>query len=142
MVKQYLNNITNYILSHNKKPIFWEGAFTYESKFPLNVTLQAWKIWPSSNPIGYESIKTAIKDGRDAIQSTFYYLDWNSKWSELLKYNVNPTDYNNNHLLGGECTLWAEKIDYTNIEERLWPRGCVTAEKFYSIKESVYNFKF
>ncbi|WP_036826130.1 family 20 glycosylhydrolase, partial [Photobacterium sanctipauli] len=38
-------------------------------------------------------------------------------------------------ILGGEITVWAENIDSMTMENRIWPRSYVAAERFWSSEE-------
>ena len=39
----------------------------------------------------------------------------------------------NGKILGGEISLWTEKVDYTNIECRVWPRAGVISSMLWGI---------
>ncbi|WP_305842493.1 family 20 glycosylhydrolase [Photobacterium leiognathi] len=48
-------------------------------------------------------------------------------------------------ILGGEITLWAENVKYDTLELRMWPRCYVIAERLWSdasitrIEDSMYQ---
>jgi hypothetical protein len=35
-------------------------------------------------------------------------------------------------ILGGEATMWSEKVNSQNIDSKMWPRGSVIAENLWS----------
>ena len=37
-----------------------------------------------------------------------------------------------NHVLGSEVLVWAEEIDGSNVEQKVWPRAAALAERFWS----------
>lgn len=141
IINEYFTNITNYIFDNSKIPILWEGAFIYENEFDKRIVKQCWKAWGGDGkPIGVKSFEDSLNENRYAIQSTYYYLDWNLEFSDYVEHQL--TDITNENItkfiLGGEAALWCENVDYTNIEYKLWPRASSISTLFYSNKIDVF----
>merc|ERR1711862_341970 len=86
----------------------------------------------------------AAEKGYGAVQSTCWYLDWDSQWTDFYEHAADegPVGWSGKDakapegslggLLGGEAALWTEKIDFTNLECRIWPRSASVAERLWS----------
>ncbi|CAL1131213.1 unnamed protein product [Cladocopium goreaui] len=77
----------------------------------------------------------ATKSSHSAVQSSCWYLDWPSQWTDFYEYAADEgplQNQSNRRLLGGEAALWTERMDFTNVLCRAWPRGFAVAERLWS----------
>lgn len=119
----FMNRISSYLLSKNKKPIMW------------NDTLKSGKINPSDTVIQHwlhdkKIMKKFISDGGKYIESDFFrfYSDYPYHMTPLKKvYDFSAEKTEN--LLGAETPAWSEYIrDFDKLSFMLFPRICATAE--------------
>lgn len=104
------------------------------NKKDINVSIDSW-MGPTRFEITHD--KNNKVQGRVLIGNTFYPLtlnaipEFNYQQVELLA-NIEPSNQQN--ILGGEATLWAELITEKNTDLRAWPRLFAIAERFWSKK--------
>ena len=81
------------------------------------------------------------------------YLDYDEDWSSYLSSDILASaigmvnsDSNSSpfkQLLGGEGSLWSEKVDHTNFECRMWPRAGAIAQLLWGrpmrYRAPIYN---
>jgi N-acetyl-beta-hexosaminidase len=65
-------------------------------------------------------------------------------YNDPLPENLDLTNEQKKYILGGEATMWAELVDSTNIDTRIWPRTAAIAEVLWSGRktfgqDSLYN---
>ena len=87
--------------------------------------------------VGDQSMSKALASGLNVIQTQCWYLDWDSNWQSMYKQHVDARS------LGGEAAMWTERVDFTNLECRIWPRAFVVAERLWSeTVETEKDFSF
>jgi hexosaminidase len=109
---------------------------------PKDAVIQSWR--------GQKSLAQAATEGRRAILSAGYYLDYLRPAS--YHYSVDPlgaeasqlTPQQASLVLGGEACMWAELVNAETVDSRVWPRAAVIAERLWSPKdltdvESMYD---
>ena len=135
MLQYFWDRVIQMVFARNKIPIVWQG--TYDSGIQLNkkVVIQAWKCW--GNPLlGVQSLQRAKKQGHSVLQSSCWYLDWDSRFTDLYQQDRmaarSTTREGEGETLGGDICAWSETMDEFNIECRLWPRALAVAEKLWS----------
>lgn len=137
MLQNYLVHISDYVQNKNKIVLFWEGAFESGASLNKFVGKESWKCWSN---LGYESFAESIKSGRQSLQASCNYLDFNAVWPEyytnhdIIKTITTITSSINEKspfILGGEAAVWSEKIDITTLEYRIWPRASAVLETLW-----------
>jgi len=154
-VKQWMkeNGIDSYVDLHNyfetgvqkivgangKSTILWQEAFDIGLNLLPDTIIDVWL----SNQVLYD----VVKAGHRGILSHGYYLDvqrpshnyvylWEDTWMDFyLNDPVNGTDLSPQELaliLGGQACQWAEQVDDTVVDTRIWPRALGTAERLWS----------
>jgi hexosaminidase len=115
---------------HGKKMIGWDEIL--HPDLPQNIVVQSWR--------GQKSLAEAARQGYNGILSSGYYLDYNQ--SAELHYSVDPlpaemnlSDREASHVLGGEACMWSEYVSPENIDTRIWTRLPAIAERLWSPRE-------
>lgn len=133
----YTQKLINYVDSLNLRSIVWEEVFTNGVILPKTTVIQVWK---SDNP--EETLNNVTAAGHPAIISSYWYLDQLQTGGDWLKfYNHDPHDFSKDEnqkklVIGAEACMWSEVVNSYNLEQRVWPRASVAAEKFWSKADS------
>ncbi|CAE7832327.1 hexa1 [Symbiodinium sp. CCMP2592] len=143
-LQHFFEHVFQEVKRLGKRPIVWQDAFDQGLRLPKEAVVQPWKCWgsvgknlpgwPPLEPeaqIGHAAAFAATSQGFATLQSSCWYLDWNSQWTDFYNHTADegplssrPSD----RLLGGETALWSELIDFTNLNCRAWPRAAVVAD--------------
>jgi len=104
----------------------WEDQFVDENApLPDDREISAF-VWLGFND---EKFNRYLDAGFEVIRNDCWYLDYISygetEWEKYHKCKLYQST-------GGEISLWAEYVDASNTESRLWPRGSAGAERFWS----------
>ncbi|XKL60387.1 hypothetical protein PGB90_001403 [Kerria lacca] len=126
----YIYKLLNITKKLNTKAVVWQEVF--DNNVPLNndTIVHVWK--------NEQDLDRVTKNGHKAILSSCWYLDHLSSGGDWEKfYSCNPLNFvssfaQQQRILGGEACMWAEVVDETNIQQRIWPRACATAEILWS----------
>jgi hexosaminidase len=128
-------------------PISWQdvfdaGSLPKEREFN-NSVVQPWKCWSG---LSIRSSNAAINNGHPVLMSSCWYLDYEVDWLSMLsvdqlatalfKYGFNRT-VANDFGLGGEVTMFTERVDHTNLECRMWPRAGAVASRLWGFSDPV-----
>ena len=79
----------------------------------------------------------AAQQGYQSILSNGYYIDLVQHTSDHYLNDPLPADTPLNkieqeRILGGEATMWAELVTNETVDSRIWPRTAAIAERFWS----------
>lgn len=119
---------------------------------PALFTIQVWD-WSEDSIVPF-----LVRQGYDVILSNFdkVYLDCGNagtfntgsywcqpyaEWQSIYEYVDRMVAVwglsaeETTHILGSETLVWAEMIDETNVEQKLWPRTAALAESLWSAKD-------
>ena len=83
-------------------------------------------------------MNSVVRAGYGALLAYNWYLDHlSSTWEEF--YQNEPvtgglTPMETELIYGGETCMWAEKVDETNFDAKVWPRNSAAAERLWSAK--------
>jgi hexosaminidase len=131
-LQAYFNEELEQIVNrHGKIMVGWDEIL--HAKLPKDVVVQSWR--------GQKSLAEAARQGYRGLLSFGYYLDlMHPAWQH---YSVDPLNgaaaglsaEEKSRILGGEACMWAELITADNIDERIWPRAAVVAERLWSPQE-------
>ena len=134
----------------NKKSIVWDDVFINvpSSLDPSHNVIQIWR----ENATIVENI---LKSGFYAIQSAEneYYLNlgfdygdryrkaWDIYRTDPLPLYYNLTESERRLFLGAEVCIWGEDVDEYNLDQRLWFRASVFAERVWTESKwlNIYN---
>ena len=127
-LQTYFNHrILKILTKYNKKMIGWDEIF--QKDLPKNVVIHSWR--------GHKSLFEAVRSGYMGILSRDYYIDLMK--SAEFHYLNDPapadsqlTTEEENRILGGEATSWAELVTPETIDSRIWPRTAAIAERLWS----------
>jgi len=122
-----------------KTPMAWDEVFTSaNSVLPPNAIVQVWR--------GDATLTKAIKQGFRTVSSSDYYLnngfDFGGRqiqWTDIyhndpMPKNLSPAEQK--LMLGAEACMWGEEVSDNNIDQRLWFRSNVFAERLWSFNMS------
>ena len=144
--------ITRMVLELGKIPIGWDEVLDNNNKYqaPEELIVQSWR--------GTEGGIKGVEKNHPVIMSpqTHFYLNLKNRKSfeepgrlgttTIAKtYSFSPAARemnlkNPDLVIGGECTFWSEKIQYSRIAEYLlFPRFCAAAEAMW-LKEDKKDF--
>jgi hypothetical protein len=157
-LQYFYDLVFKHVLELGRRPIIWQEAFDQGVKLPKGGVVQPWQCWGDIGgphvqgwlrgeppaTLGHFTAYAAAAQGFGAVQSTCWYLDWDSQWSDFYEHAADegPVRWADvesirdqlpgTGLLGGEAALWTEKIDFTNLCCRMWPRAAAVAERLWS----------
>lgn len=119
--------------TRGRRVVLWQEAFDALGAGLGEHVLQAWQCWGKPTA-GVRSAGAALAAGLSVLQSTCWYLDWDSHWQAY--YDGAALEARGHALgaarvLGGLAALWAERVDWENIECRVWPRAAAAAERLW-----------
>ncbi|SDF34559.1 beta-N-acetylhexosaminidase [Terriglobus roseus] len=115
------------VTKYHKKMVGWDEIL--QPDLPPDVIIQNWH--------GPEFLINAAKQGHQGFLSQPFYLDHMRSAEEVYSYDPIPAGSNLTPaqaklVLGGEICMWGEQVDDLAIDSRIWPRGAVIAERFWS----------
>lgn len=128
-LQSYFNRrLLKILAKHGKKMIGWDEIF--HPGLPRDIVIQSWR--------GQSSLSESARQGYNGILSNGYYLDHMRPAS--FHYGIDPlgneasgfSEQEKSRILGGEACMWAEFVNFENIESRIWPRTAAIAERFWS----------
>ena len=128
-LQAYFNRRVQAIVTrHGKRMEGWEEILAPD--IPKDIVIQSWR--------GQKSLAAAAEQGYQGILSSGWYLDL--MFSAAHHYAVDPmegatanlTAEQRKLILGGESAEWTEYASPENIDQRIWPRNAVIAERLWS----------
>ena len=125
----FAQRVQSILQRRGKKMLVWEE----ERITPEGALLETWH--RGSN------VGKAVRQGRETLLSTPYYLDQIQPASRLYQAEPLPTDLKltteqTNLVLGGEACIWGEHVSPETIDSRIWPMLGAVAERFWSSRET------
>ncbi len=121
----------------NRNVQSWDEVYvTAPSVLPSDAIVQVWR--------GPDKLQSAVKDGLRAVYSFPYYLNggfdmggMQVQWGDIYSNDpmpLNLTREEESRMLGAEACIWAEEVNSNNIDQRVWFRASVLAERLWSLK--------
>lgn len=112
---------------HGKKTIGWDEIL--QPGLPQDAVIQSWR--------GKEGLKDAASKGYQVILSNGYYIDlsqptWQHYANDPVPAGLGLTSAQEQMVMGGEATMWAELVTPETIDSRIWPRTAAIAERLWS----------
>ncbi len=127
-LQAYFNlRIAEILTSLNKRMIGWDEIL--DEDLPKTIVIQSWR--------GKQALIDAAEAGYDVLLSNGYYIDLVQPASfhylnDPLPENTQLSSLAQEHVLGGEATMWSEKVSMETVDSRIWPRTAAIAERFWS----------
>jgi hexosaminidase len=127
-LQAYFNQRLSTILTrYGKHMVGWDEIL--HDALPRNTVVQSWR--------GTEYLAKAAGLGFAGILSAPYYLDHIDPADQHYLADPLPpesglTAEQAARVLGGEACMWAEHVDSTTVDSRIWPRLAAIAERFWS----------
>ena len=127
-LQAYFNTrVLEILTSLNKRMMGWDEILT--PSLPKNIVVQSWR--------GAASLAKGAQMGYEGVLSSPYYLDGMKPAGVMYLADPVPADTTltaaeQKRILGGETAMWAEHLNETDIDSRIWPRAAAIAERFWS----------
>jgi len=127
-LQAYFNvRIAEILNSLNKRMVGWDEIL--DDELPKSVVIQSWR--------GKEALADAAQAGYDVLLSNGYYIDLLQPASyhylnDPLPEITQLSSLARKHVLGGEATMWSEKVSTETVDSRIWPRTAAIAERLWS----------
>ena len=113
-------------------PIHWEDVFLLGVQTPPNTIFNVWTNSEQINNVtaaGYRVI---------AAPSDFWYLDHaENTWEVMYAYDPADgiSDAQQRLIIGGETSMWGERVDEDNWFSKVWPTAAAVGERLWSPRE-------
>ncbi|WP_281614222.1 family 20 glycosylhydrolase [Flammeovirga sp. SubArs3] len=129
----FIHRIEKVVNENGKQIIGWDEIL--EGGLSPTATVQLWRDWHDPEAVG-----KIAKMGNDVIASptSACYFDYDIVTTDVAQvYAYNPTPKglskeDQKHILGGECTVWTERIpDKNRIDFQVFPRGLAFSEALW-----------
>jgi hexosaminidase len=131
-LQAYFNKrLQEIVKKHGKIMMGWDEVL--HPDLPKDIVVQSWR--------GQKSLAEAARQGYRGLLSSGYYLDLMEPASQhyamepLAGATADLTPEEKQRILGGEACMWAEYVNPTNVDGRIWPRAAVVAERLWSVAE-------
>ena len=130
-LQAYFNSrILKILTKHGKVMVGWDEIL-HES-MPTNIVIQSWR--------GRDAMVKAAQSGYQSMLSNGYYIDLIQPTdfhylNDPLPADTPLTTEQQQKILGGEATMWAEYVSPETVDSRIWPRTAAIAERFWSPRE-------
>jgi len=127
-LQAYFNKRILKILTRNgKKMMGWDEIF--QPGIPKDIVIHSWR--------GKKALVESAQKGYQTILSNGYYIDLIQPTSYHYHNDPIPADSDltpeeQENILGGEATMWAELVTTDNVDSRIWPRTAAIAERLWS----------
>ncbi len=127
-LQAYFNQkILGSLVKLNRRMMGWDEILN--PALPKDVLVQSWR--------GELSLAKGAQQGYEGVLSAPYYLDAMKPADQMYLADPVPADTTltaaqQQLILGGEVTMWAEHLDARTIDSRVWPRTAAIAERFWS----------
>ena len=127
----YFNMRVHAILAKNGKQLIgWDEIL--HPDLPAGSVVHSWR--------GPEGLAAATKLGFASILSNGYYIDlchpaWEHYLNDPVPAGAPLSPAQQQLVLGGEATMWAEWVTPETIDSRIWPRTAVIAERLWSARD-------
>ena len=140
-LQAFEDKIMAMLARRKRTAIVWQGTPDEGVQLPKSkagilgtTVVEPWKAWGG---LSRRAMQQAISQGHPVLQTTGWYLDWQSTWQDF--YHNDPLsspgttpDVARKYLWGGEACMWSERVDPLNLDCRIWPRAAAVAERLWS----------
>jgi hexosaminidase len=118
------------LTKYGKRMVGWDEIF--HPDLPKDAVVHSWR--------GQKSLAEAARQGYSGILSNGYYIDLSKPASDHYLNDPLPADTTltaeeQERILGGEATMWAEWVTPETIDSRIWPRTAAIAERLWSPRD-------
>ncbi|GKT36737.1 Beta-hexosaminidase subunit A1 [Aduncisulcus paluster] len=142
VTEYFTENINDVLNDHDASGIFWEEAFSNGMPLAEGDIIQVW----SDKSV----LSQCAKDGSfNCLLSTGWYLDQqipsldgttHYEWKDTYQDFLNNEPFSDGtwtsammeNVKGGEACMWSEQVNQHDIDARVWPRACATADVLWA----------
>ena len=127
----YVEKAEEIAVSLGTDPIQWEDTFIAGIRPPPNAIFD---VWTNSSQI---AAVTAAGYRVIAAPQNYWYLDHSDNTWQVM-YGFDPTEgadmssAQKELIVGGETSMWGEKVDQYNIQSKVWPTAAAVGERLWS----------
>jgi len=125
----FVNRVINIVLAQAREPVNWEEVYNhFGTQLNKQAIVHAW--------YSKATVAKAVNDGYRTLNSDGWYLDhlddlWTAYYMNDPMENIsNPAQQK--LVIGGECCMWGETVDPSDIFNTIWPRAAAVAERLWS----------
>lgn len=127
----YVEKAGDIAADYGTTTIFWEDTFVAGVRPPKTAIFDVWTDAAriaNVTSAGYKVI---------AAPQQYWYLDHaDNTWLKMYEYEptVDLDEHAASLIIGGETSMWGEKVDSDNIHAKVWPTAAAVGERLWSVR--------
>jgi len=127
----FLTRVQQFAVANNKLIVNWEEVFSSNFTLQPGTIIQVWK--------DQTTLLEVAKSGYGTLLSYNWYLNYlGTTWEDVYLNEPISSGFTPSEealVYGGETCIWAEEVDETNFQPKVWPRNSAASERLWSAKD-------